>query len=72
MRIAYGRVAGGAGPWEIQLSTLPWLEGTRLFAGDGVRFDPAAQALLRGGGQTWRIEDASLPAEALAGLSAPD
>jgi hypothetical protein len=65
-RIAYGRVSGGTTPWEITLSTLPWLEGTSLFAGQVATFDVAARALRPGVGPLWRIEDSSAPLETLA------
>jgi hypothetical protein len=61
MRIAYGQVAGGQKPWEVGLSTLPWLEGSSLFAGEAIGFNAASGILDRGSAGIWRLADASIP-----------
>jgi hypothetical protein len=71
MRICLGRIAGAEGPWRITLSTLPWLEGTALFAGEGAGFDPGSGRLERGGGQIWRVADSTIPLAAVGDLLAP-
>lgn len=59
MPIAYGRIAGGAVPWEVQLSTWPWLEGAGFWPGDAA-FDPVARALrCAGSDQAWSLLDSS-------------
>jgi hypothetical protein len=61
MRICHGQVARGQAAWEISLSTLPWLEGTSLFAGESMNFDTASGVLDRGAAGFWRLADASVP-----------
>jgi hypothetical protein len=70
MRICHGHIAGGAIPWEITQSSLPWLEGASLFAGESPRFDAEAGVLERGEDQLWRVEDSTASMAAVAGLLA--
>lgn len=70
MRICQGRIAGAGAPWRITGSSLPWLEGSSLFAGETPRFDAAAGVLERGAGQLWRVEDSTAPLATLAALLA--
>ncbi len=67
MRICHGRIAGAAAPWRITDSTLPWLEGAFLFAGEAARFDPDAGVLVRDG-RSWRVEDSTVSRRDLAAL----
>jgi hypothetical protein len=55
MPIAYGRIGrAGGSPWQIELSTFPWLEGHSLIAG-GLSFDPVRGILdMNGFYGTWR------------------
>jgi hypothetical protein len=70
MPIVYGRVTGGARPWEIQLSTLPWLEGRSWLADETGVQDAVNGPWTFAGGAPWRVEDSSLSAEALKALLA--
>lgn len=66
MPITYGRIAGGAAPWEVQLSTWPWLEGQGLWPPASTAFDPASGILheVRGDVQrSWRLLDSSVSAD---------
>jgi len=42
---SYGLVRGGKTPWEIQLSTLPWKEGTRLEFADQIEVNESTGKL---------------------------
>lgn len=61
--ISLGARAGGAVPWEMQHSTLPYLEGRALFASPGARtglIPPTPdRASLRNARCDWRIDQAS-------------
>lgn len=45
--ISFGRCQSGAIPWEIQLSTLPWRQGTPLWHPADLRVDRAAGQMLQ-------------------------
>ncbi|WP_374576156.1 hypothetical protein [Phenylobacterium sp.] len=62
MPIAYGRIAGAAAPWQVTLSTWPWLEGQSLWPAGAASFDQSAQTLRLSGSdldQAWRLLDSS-------------
>lgn len=66
MPIVYGRIAGGASPWEVQLSTWPWLEGQGLWSHGAVAFDPSAATLREAraeGERAWTLLDSSVGRE---------
>jgi hypothetical protein len=64
MPIAYGRIASGAVPWEVTLSTWPWLERRGFWEGAEVDFDPVAGVLrqtAQGRAKSWSLLDNSEP-----------
>lgn len=68
LRICYGRIEGGRRPWEIVLSTLPWLEGHSLL-GPETRYDAAAGRLETqrpARRLSWSLLDASVTPDLLA------
>lgn len=70
MPSCYGRL-GGATPWEIRLSSWPWLEGQGFWGPRRPVFDPAAGTLgwnAADTGQTWKLLDSSVPPAEAAGL----
>jgi hypothetical protein len=69
VRICYGRISGGEQPWQVSMSSLPWLEGTLLFADGGGNLDAATGLLGQGGAEPaapWRLVNSTVSAEALA------
>lgn len=61
MRICYGRIASGGGPWRVELSSFPWLEGGSLFGTEIGRIDVGSGTLIGEDGEAWRLVDAELP-----------
>lgn len=69
LRICYGRISGGRRPWEVQLSTLPWLEGQSLLCPE-TRYAPHTGRLethIQGRKLSWTLVDASAPPQDLVG-----
>ncbi|MEP7066823.1 MAG: hypothetical protein ABI889_12370 [Gemmatimonadota bacterium] len=71
--LSVGRVRGGAVPWEIQHSTLPWHEGHHLDLADSISVDHRlADPLIRvGSGDGWLVAMNTLRANALDSMFAP-
>ena len=70
MPSCYGRL-DGATPWEISLSSWPWLEGQGFWGPRRPVFDADAGTLgwnAAEAGQTWRLLDSSVPPAEAAGL----
>jgi len=45
--ISMGRVQQGSKPWEIQLSTLPWKEGSHLWKTEDISIDGTGQKIIQ-------------------------
>lgn len=70
MPIAYGRIADGSTPWEVRLSTWPWLEGAGLWSQGPVIFDAATRTLRQGredAEQAWTLLDSSVDLDRIEG-----
>lgn len=69
--VSLGRLGKNDGAWRIELSTLPWREGERLFPHGQASFEADAN-LLRldtpAGRANWRIFDTSLQGDAVCAL----
>jgi hypothetical protein len=65
-----GRVRGGSRPWEIQASTLPWLEGRPLAFVKAVAVLPDSTNLniRTDSGERWTVPINTLPKAVLASL----
>jgi hypothetical protein len=58
--ISFGRVRQGKKPWEIELSTLPWKEGSSLWQADTMTIDCANEQIIQTvGTQThlWTVQE---------------
>jgi hypothetical protein len=70
MPLCYGRLSGGAAPWEVKLSSWPWLEGLGFWGPHRPVFDHEAGVLdwnAADGRQSWRLLDSSVPPDEAAG-----
>ncbi len=68
--VAMGSI-GGPQPWTIELSTIPFREGGRLFAPADIAFDKSTKFMrLHGanGASQWRIVESTVSADALASI----
>jgi hypothetical protein len=74
LRICYGRINGGRVPWEVQLCTLPWLEGRSLLGPEAL-YDAVAGRLetrMDGRPLSWSLLDASAAPDAVLNLPTPE
>lgn len=75
MPLCYGRLSEGATPWEVKLSSWPWLEGQGFWGPRRPVFDPQAGVLGWNAAETeqsWKLLDSSVPpAEAAGRLKLP-
>lgn len=67
--IAKGQLQSNAGRWTIEVSTLPWREGTAAFALEGARLDgERLTCQSRAGTVRWTVVDSTLPASEIISL----
>lgn len=67
--LAMGRLRGEDTPWHIDLSTLPWQEGTSLFPpGETLHRDGRIHQMSADGGLVWNIAESTLPGNDLVDL----
>lgn len=76
MPICYGRLGAGGEPWEVKLSSWPWLEGQSFWGPRRPVFDPATGVLgwnAADARQAWTLLDSAVPpAEAAGRLRLPE